>query len=426
MPAAVPKNAPLASNRDHDITEAVRDTVTVRGQQDNSARAKMNRSQTGVVPAGGISSSRPSGRRSHSEDSANIVEKPRASGKSRSKKGSQHADVIDRLDFTGVGPMFHHDGPFDACAPSRNKHHSKAPMYAWGRNEEPTAQRYGDSAYPAASAYKAFSNDYPEPPKKKVDAIAEAWGIHEPEPFEEFFAGGGTGKQSDTPASSIYNGKDSHNSHSTSRSGPAVTAVRRSKDTRDPRDERDVRPRMAARRSLVPPPQPIFADPSEIELPESPPASSPGFPKRSKSLMHRIRKMRDAPNVPVAPDYEQPPSPTSPVEPTYPNSNGTRPTHRPQNSFLGRFGGAASRAQQNQLNEKADKPEPYVFIETTQNNKDLPLPPAMTPAATIPGDTNNTSSQGYFEGQASSSPGQGLGRKTSLMKKVGRAVRGAK
>jgi hypothetical protein len=49
--------------------------------------------------------------RSHSEDSvtyaANVVE--RAKNKSgRPKKASQHSDVIDRLDFTGVGPSKHH------------------------------------------------------------------------------------------------------------------------------------------------------------------------------------------------------------------------------------------------------------------------------------------------------------------------------
>ena len=48
--------------------------------------------------------SRPIGRRSQSQDSGGIVEKPRSNGKSRSKKGSQYADVIDRLDITGVGP----------------------------------------------------------------------------------------------------------------------------------------------------------------------------------------------------------------------------------------------------------------------------------------------------------------------------------
>jgi Pal1 cell morphology protein len=374
-------------------------------------------------------SPRPSGRRSQSDDSFNIVEKPRYSGKPRSKKSSQHADVIDRLDFTGVGPsmsstllnfnityqnlVFHHDGPFDACAPSRNKHHNKAPIYAWGTiSDEPSALRYGDAAYPSVDAYKAFSNDYPEPPKKKVDAIAEAWGIHEPEPFEEFFAGGGSGRpDGDTPASSIYNGKDTHNSQSAPRNNPTV---RRVKDSRDSRDA-------SIHRSGMPPPQPIFVpDPSDIELPESPPASSTGFPKRSKSLMHRIRKMRDSPNVPVGPDYDQPPSPSSPTEA---NSipNGTRPTHRSQNSFLGRFGGA-SRANQPPVPEKSEKPEPYVFIEP-QTNKELPVLPTSTSA---PGE--NIPFEGYPESQmgATHSSPERLGRKPSLMRKVGRVVRGAK
>lgn len=300
--------------------------------------------------------------------------------------------------------MFHHDGPFDACAPSRNKHHNKAPMYAWGTNpDETSALRYGDGAYPSADVYKAFSNDYPEAPKKKVDAIAEAWGIHEPEPFEEFFAGGGSGRQdSDTPASSIYNGTDSH---SVPRNNPTVRRVK---------ENRGDRPG-AARRSFAPPPQPIiFAEPTEIELPESPPSSATGFPKRSKSLLHRIRKMRDAPNVPVGPDYDEPPlSPSSPTDAYSP-----RPTHRSQNSFLGRFGGAP---RANQL-PVAEKPEPYVFIEP-QTNKELPVLPSSPSAL---GD--DVPFQNYPENQmgTSSSPVDRLGRKTSIMKKVGWVVRGAK
>jgi hypothetical protein len=290
--------------------------------------------------------------------------------------------------------VFHHDGPFDACAPSRNKHHNKAPMYAWGTiPDEAPPLRYGDGAYPSADVYKAFSNDYPEAPKKKVDAIAEAWGIHEPEPFEEFFAGGGSNRQdSDTPASSIYNGKDTQ---SAPRNNPTVRRVKENRGG-------------SALRSIAPPPQPIFAEPSEIELPESPPPTSPGFPKRSKSLMHRIRKMRDSPNVPVGPDYDEPPSPSSPTEAYSP-----RPTHRSQNSFLGRFGGTP-RANQLPVVEKWEKPEPYVFIEP-QTNKELPVLPTSTSA---PGE------DGPF--QSYPETGDKLGRKTSIMKKVHRAVRGAK
>jgi len=293
--------------------------------------------------------------------------------------------------------VFHHDGPFDACAPSRNKHRNQAPLYAWG--EDLTTAQLGGSAYPSAHAYQAFSNDYPDPPKKKVDAIAEAWGIHEPEPFEDFSAGGGSGRlDGDTPASSIYNGRESH-----SRTG------RRHKDTRDP--NRDLK-----RRSAIPPPQPIFVGdaPPEMESSSGSPPASPGNPKRSKSLMQRIKKMRDAPNVPVGRDYDLPPSPTSP--------DYTRPTHRSQNSFLGRLAGGS------RTNPTSEKSEPFVLIDAkTRENKDLPPAPVPVQDGFDTPLSENENSTGYFDGQTPSSPGgHGLGRKTSLIKKVGRAVRGAK
>ncbi|KAF9455094.1 hypothetical protein P691DRAFT_654706 [Macrolepiota fuliginosa MF-IS2] len=401
MPTAVQPPPPISKDI-HDITEAVRDTVTLKDRSE-SPRTRMGRSHT--TPT---TNSRSSTKRSQSQDSAVIAEKPRSSGKSRGKKSSQHADVIDRLDFTGVG-LFHHDGPFDACAPSRNKQRNKAPLYAWSGVPDPT--QYGDSAYPSAHAYTAFSNDYPDPPKKKVDAIAEAWGIHEPEPYEEFFAGGGsTRPEGDTPASSIYNGRDSHNPNST-RSG----VPKRGKDeVQQPQVTKEQRPRGATRRSLVPPPQPIFVpDPAEGVYDisnNSPPASSPGFPKRQKSLMQRIRKMRDAPNVPVGPEYaeyEQPPSPNSPLEQPQTAPNPSRPTHRSQNSFLGRFG-------------KSPQPqgsEPFLLIDPLPSNKELP-PPPMASA------TNSRDSAQTGVPQDYASPG--INRKTSIMKKMGRVVRGTR
>ena len=295
-------------------------------------------------------------------------------------------------------------------------------MFAWSaRPDDPVPQ--SESAYPTPHAYKGFSNNYVDPPKKKVDAIAEAWGIHEPEPYEEFFAGGGSGRaDGDTPASSIYNGRESHNSHSTSRS---TNAPRRTKDGREPRDvykeyledgpqpnANTTRPRIATRRSLVPPPQPIFVPgPTEATDPAvTPRITSPGLPKRSKSLMQRIRKMRDAPNVPVSADNDEPMSPT---EHSYPGNapRSTRPTHRHQNSFLGRFGGGT------RANTVSEKPEPFVYIDA-QNNKELPATPDLTEESS----PSHSPTRASFEGTGrSASPG--LGRKTSIMKKVGRAVR---
>lgn len=371
MPAATP----------NEVRDAVRETVKYRRESSERARPSRSHTTTSQPP------SKPAPRRSTSVD-VPIQEKSRSSGKSRPKKGSQHADVIDRLDFTGVGPMFHHDGPFDACAPSRNKHTAKAPMMAWGGQQDLAKQlSSGQGAYPSPYAYDAFSNDYPEPPKKKVDAIAEAWGIHEPEPFEDFSAGGGSGRhEGDTPASSIYNGRGAHRQREESSRGVTTSS----------------------RRGAVPPPQPIFMqESSEGEQTGSPPAS-PGFPKRSKSLMQRIRKMRDAPNVPAAPEYETPPSPNLPSGAQAPDGY-SRPTHKSQNSFLGRFGVKSN--QSAPLYSSNEEPEPYVYINnqnTSNQDKALPPPPPGHPVV------QSLQNQGRSQ----------MSRRPSLIKRVGNAVRG--
>lgn len=45
---------------------------------------------------------------------------------------SKNVDTIDKLDVTGLfGGSFHHDGPFDACTPHRNKNNKAAPVLAF-------------------------------------------------------------------------------------------------------------------------------------------------------------------------------------------------------------------------------------------------------------------------------------------------------
>ncbi|THH20235.1 hypothetical protein EW146_g1079 [Bondarzewia mesenterica] len=407
------------------IMDAVKDTVIVRSS-DHPSRARPSRSQTGVPPSHSSPASRPPAgpaRRSHSDDSVPqtaSTEKARTTGRSKPpKKGSVHADVIDRLDFSGVGPMFHHDGPFDACAPSRNRTRTKAPMYAWtGINpeDEQLAARYRnerqgpavspayDSPYisPNLASVTPASPYYPEPPKKQVDAIAEAWGIHEPEPYEEFFAGGGT--------------RDGEDKLTYGRSS------RRPKDASRESEEA----RRSNKRSTLPPPQPIFvaadALPDTEAYPPSPlSGASPGM-KRNKSFLQRIRNMRDAPNVPVGYDEVSAtnagngqPSPTSSMESTGGGGQYARPTHRSQNSFLGRFGGRNIRENQTPTSEA------YVYVEDPKM-KDLPA---------TPDSPRGENDRGYFDHGGSGptvSPGQGggLGRKTSLLKKVKGVVRGAK
>lgn len=44
----------------------------------------------------------------------------------------KNVDTIDKLDVTGLfGGSFHHDGPFDACTPHRNKGNKVAPVMAF-------------------------------------------------------------------------------------------------------------------------------------------------------------------------------------------------------------------------------------------------------------------------------------------------------
>jgi len=65
-----------------------------------------------------------------------------------------------------------------------------------------------------------------------------------------------------------------------------------------------------------------------------------------------------------------------------------------------------------------DKSEPFVFIDPrSRETKDLPPAPIIQESITPPTD-NDTSTD--FEGQTS---GGGLGRKSSLIKKMGKVVR---
>ncbi|KIO17828.1 hypothetical protein M407DRAFT_165294, partial [Tulasnella calospora MUT 4182] len=110
-------------------------------------RQKVSRSSTSQSGSQQPAPGRP--RRSQSEDSssqdiraaraANARTKshgavPRTTDRDKDKdKPSQHADIIDQMDPSGLGGKFHHDGPFDAVAPSRNRQGKphRAPVYAF-------------------------------------------------------------------------------------------------------------------------------------------------------------------------------------------------------------------------------------------------------------------------------------------------------
>lgn len=262
----------------------------------------------------------------------------------------------------------HHDGPFDACAPSRNRHRTKAPMAAWS---EQTKQAIEED-------FKASKDlPRPEPPRKHVDAIAQAWGIHEPEPFEDFSAGGG--QSSD------------FRSYYPSQSRRSEEAPRR----REP-----------IRKTTLPPPQPIFVPGADVDFvpPEPSPPLSPGGGagmKRSKSLIQRFRRMRENPNMPLNNGD------SNGVQNTYESGGSGRPNHKSQNSFAGRLAGGGIREQLPSPQEE----DMYVPDEAAKN-KNLPRLPETDSA---------NSGEGYFQQQTDV-----LGRKLSLMQRVGDVVRGRK
>jgi hypothetical protein len=301
-------------------------------------------------------------------------------------------------------------------------------MLAWSSGGAEVALS-NESPYPSPDAYKgAFSAAY-QPQKKNVDAIAEAWGIHEPEPFEEFFAGGGTARRDgDTPSNSIYAGREGHGSRNGT---PQHSIGKRSKDGRELREvyreylDEDMRQMQTrdrerggeregrrTKRTGIPPPQPILVPEAHITDYDSAPGSPTGAPKRTKSLMQRIRRMRDAPNVPVGYDEGfEPPSPNADM-----HAPPSRPTHRSHNSFLGRFGNGTSGV-------RPVSDETYVYVDDPRREKRLPAPPYTSATTRTP---SREDKRGYFDGTPQSPGTGGLGRKTSLLKKVKEVVRGPK
>lgn len=278
-------------------------------------------------------------------------------------------------------------------------------MAAWSADGQPlpanapaAQQEYRAPARSQAQTYMS------EPaPKRKVDAIAEAWGIHEPEPFEDFSAGGGQ--------TTDY------------RYSPSNTISKRSNHAEE---SSQITRRQPPRKTTLPPPQPIFVpEPDEdASGPPSPPiAGSPGI-KRSKSLMQRIRKMRETPNVPVgngeSPIDEYPASPPSPNEAV--NGNSTRPTHRSQNSFLGRFGRPGT-GNGREYPGSPHENERYVSVDD-RKDKELPKPPLGSSGASSVENGVDYFDTNHGSYGASPSGGGGLGRKRSLLQRVGKAVTG--
>lgn len=226
-----------------------------------------------------------------------------------------------------------------------------------------------------------------EPPRKKVDMMAQAWGMHESEPFEDFSAGGGQTNDS--------------RFHYPSHPRKSEEAPRRRE--------------AAPRRTALPPPQPIFvpgADAEFVPAPEPSPPLSPGIGagmKRSKSILQRFRRMRENPNMPVGNgDGDD-------VQTTYESGGSGRPNHKSQNSFAGRLVGGGIKEQLPSPQEE----DTYVPDEAVKG-KNLPRLPKTNSA--------NSDESNHFQQQtgAEQLPANGLGRKRSLMQRVGGVVKGRK
>lgn len=293
-----------------------------------------------------------------------------------------------------------------------------------------------DESSPYDVAYDDHYGGYAPRDNKQVDRIAEAWGIHEPEPYEEFFGGvaGGGGGGDASAASSIRGGYESH-----AQNGRTQTRhqLRETYTTESPPVRKTT--------TRVPPPEPLNLPGTnrgaslDTSMPSPPLSGSPGAPKRSKSLMQKIRKMRDQPNVPVevAAYGDGNPSPPSSSE-NYGSGGANevvsdgggrtgRPSHRSQNSLFGRLAGRTPSANPGLSSPISDVDNHYVYVEK-HKGKALPPRPMETPLATSNGGYEK---EGYFDnavppaGGIPSSP-NGIARKTSILRKVKGAVRGGR
>ncbi|KAI5804346.1 Pal1 cell morphology protein-domain-containing protein [Geopyxis carbonaria] len=118
--------------------------------------------------------------RDRDRDQKSRGERDRDTGSTRRREGSTDKrkknaalDVIDKLDVTGIygSGLFHHDGPFDACNPHRNKSTRRlAPVHA----------------FPADSANNSMSGFGPL--NKKADH-SHVFGNRDPEAFNDYTTG---------------------------------------------------------------------------------------------------------------------------------------------------------------------------------------------------------------------------------------------
>ncbi|WVO13928.1 hypothetical protein L204_101553 [Cryptococcus depauperatus] len=319
------------------------------------------------------------------------------------KKGSRHVDVIDTWDPTGLGSaMWHHAGPYDAAAPSRNTNlpNTKAPMRAFDKTnmQLPLPLQRGPSTIsltPPVPPAKESSRDTVEADRRRPSraiparraagggltgqystsmptdggyfpnlgdagpqdeagiarmerqrereakrmALKAAWGIDTPEPFEDF---GGSPHDG-----TLDSAEDAYSPESTTAPLPGG---------------RPIRSPTIKEETL----SPVF----ENALPRGSTATStnapPGGIKRTKSLMQKIKTMRKNPNVLArkAPHNPRPSSPSRepspmPSEAASDESALTNEKHR-LSCFIGKPSDIAS--------PKKSAPPASAFSSSTQTD----------------------------------------------------------
>ncbi|CAK9439052.1 uncharacterized protein LODBEIA_P32760 [Lodderomyces beijingensis] len=106
--------------------EAAKKEYRREKQSSTSTPASSKEHRSHSDPAGRGSKHRSSSSR-HKHSSRN-----KSPSKKKEAVPAKNLDTIDKLDVTGFfGGGFHHDGPFDACTPHRNKNAKKAPVMAF-------------------------------------------------------------------------------------------------------------------------------------------------------------------------------------------------------------------------------------------------------------------------------------------------------
>lgn len=116
------------------LTEEERQIIESRRRERRRAEAREAAARDAKAPEGSTRESKPREGKVR-EGSENRDGQPRKH-RDRSHRPSRKMDIIDQLDATsiyGTG-LFHHDGPFDALNPHRNRPGRRAPMQAFPKD----------------------------------------------------------------------------------------------------------------------------------------------------------------------------------------------------------------------------------------------------------------------------------------------------